>query len=67
MDIMINYLHRRKKIDVEIQIVYNNRPFVLPAEGGKSVYLCVLSEQDMEKLQAQPVTVSQDEGPSVEQ
>lgn len=48
-------------------IVYNNRPFVLPAEGGKSVYLCVLSEQDMEKLQAQPVTVSQDEGPSVEQ
>ena len=37
-------------------IVYNNRPFVLPADNGSKVYLAVLSEDDMGKLGAQPVS-----------
>lgn len=37
-------------------IVYNNRPFVLPADNGSKVYLAVLSEDDMSKLGAQPVS-----------
>ena len=35
-------------------IVYNQRPFVLPADNGGKVYLAVLSEEDMAKLQSQP-------------
>lgn len=36
-------------------IVYNNRPFVFPADGGKQVYLTVLSEEQMRML-SPPVT-----------
>ena len=35
-------------------IVYNNRPFVLPAENNSKVYLAVLTEEQMQKLN-QPV------------
>ena len=35
-------------------IIYNGRPFVLPAENNTKVYLAVLTEQDMAKLQSQP-------------
>ena len=33
-------------------IVYNNRPFVLPAENNTKVYLAVLTEEQMMKLNA---------------
>lgn len=36
-------------------IIYNGRPFVLPADNGGKVYLAVFTEQDMAKLQSQPV------------
>ena len=38
-------------------IVYNNKPFVLPTDNGGKVYLAVLSEQDIERLQAPPMPV----------
>lgn len=37
-------------------IVYNNRPFVLPAENNTKVYLAVLTEEQIQKLNAeQPI------------
>lgn len=36
-------------------IVYNNRPFVLPAENNSKVYLAVLTEEQMQKLNQQIV------------
>ena len=35
-------------------IVYNGKPFTLPTEDRGRVYLAVLTEQDMAKLQVQP-------------
>ena len=32
-------------------IVYNNRPFVIPTEDGKQVYLAVLNQEDYIRLQ----------------
>ena len=37
-------------------IVYNNRPFVLPAENNTKVYLTVLSEEQMQSLNAPPAS-----------
>ena len=43
-------------------IVYNNRPFVLPAENNTKVYLTVLSEEQMQRLNTPEVaTVVSDE------
>ena len=43
-------------------IVYNNRPFVLPAENNTKVYLTVLSEEQMQRLNTPDVaTVVSDE------
>ena len=36
-------------------IIYNGKPFVLPAENNTRVYLAVLTEDQMQKLQASPV------------
>lgn len=33
-------------------IVYSNRPFILPAENNTKVYLAVLTEEQMAKLNA---------------
>lgn len=33
-------------------IMYNNRPFCLPADNGTKVYLTVLTEEQMAKLNA---------------
>ena len=33
-------------------IIYNNRPFVIPTEDGKQVYLAVLNQEDYIRLQA---------------
>lgn len=33
-------------------IVYNNRPFVIPTDDGKQVYLTVLNQEDYIRLQA---------------
>lgn len=33
-------------------IMYNNRPFRLPADNGSKVYLTVLTEEQMAKLNA---------------
>lgn len=38
-------------------IVYNNRPFVLPAENNTKVYLAVLTEEQMNTLNAPPTPV----------
>lgn len=38
-------------------IVYNNRPFVIPTDDGKKVFLAVLSQEEMVKLQAPPMPV----------
>lgn len=35
-------------------IIYNNRPFVLPAENNTKVYLTVLTEEQMQRLDAAP-------------
>ena len=32
-------------------IVYNNRPFIIPTEDGKQVYLAVLNQEDYIRLQ----------------
>lgn len=37
-------------------IVYNQRPFVLPTDGGQKVYLAVLTDDDMVKLNGSPVS-----------
>lgn len=43
-------------------IVYNNRPFILPAENNTKVYLTVLSEEQMQRLNTPEVaTVVSDE------
>lgn len=36
-------------------IIYNGKPFVLPADNKQNVYLAVLTEEQMQKLQAPPV------------
>lgn len=38
-------------------IVYNQKPFILPADNGNKVYLVVLTENDMAKLNGSPAPV----------
>ena len=38
-------------------IVYNQKPFILPTDNGGKVYLVVLTEDDMTKLNGAPVPV----------
>ena len=47
-------------------IVYNNRPFVLPAENNTKVYLAVLTEEQMMRLNT-PVEQSIENAPSEEE
>ena len=51
-DIMITTPQELEQTALSIAnwIVYNNRPFVLPAENNTKVYLAVLTEDQMRKL-----------------
>lgn len=40
-------------------IVYNNRPFVLPAENNTKVYLAVLTEEQMQTLNNPPAPAAE--------
>ena len=41
-------------------VVYNNRPFVLPADNNTKVYLTVLTEEQMNALNASPAYIEND-------
>lgn len=48
-------------------IIYNGKPFILPADNKQNVYLAVLTEEQMQRLQApivqdtQPVQTESEE------
>ena len=47
-------------------IIYNGRPFILPAENNTKVYLAVLTEEQMMRLNA-PVEQPIENAPSEEE
>ena len=42
-------------------IAYNGRPFIIHTDDGKIVYLAVLSQDELMKLQGQPVVTTEPE------